>query len=147
MDLGLRNDYLNQILFSTSRYFCGVNNLPKTLHTHPIFSTVINVDGHFVTLIGRPDKLMYVDSFGLPPSDREIVEFITEDVRPCLINSTTYQHPLSIYCGFFSIFFVLFSEIGRTITLQRFDLHNLEQNDEICITNLELLLEAAPFLS
>ena len=145
--LGLRNDYLDNLLFQASNYFVGVNNLSDILHEQGIFSTIVNSSGHFVTLIGRPETLYYIDSFGLSPIDEEIEQFISSDKRPCIINSTTYQHPLSIHCGFFAAFFVLYSEIGRVIDMEPFDPTLTERNDNICVNNLVSLLHATKYTS
>ena len=138
MNLGLANSFIEKCLIKKSRLFVGLNNLHENLHTKP-FCTVVNADGHFVGLIGSSTYLLYYDPFGLIPMDQEIIGFCKKDPRPLLVNYATHQHPVSLFCGFFVLLFVLLHEYHAP-NLHPFRQDDLIANDTICIQNLEKLL-------
>ena len=137
--LGLSNSYVSSILEKHSDNFSGVNILSSQLHGKKRFSTICNIDGHFTTLIGYPEKIFYIDSFGLPPQHEGVLNFLDHDARVCFINNVTYQHPLSVFCGYYCMYFILFSEREHS-NLTQFDTQLIERNDEICVENVCTLL-------
>ena len=137
--IGLTNDYLQNILEQISLHFVGVNNLTGKLHSLSRFSAVCNTHGHFICILGFSDRLLYIDPFGLAPMDGRITAFLEADLRPCYINRATYQHPLSVYCGFFCVYFILYAERMHK-DLHAFDGFLLELNDQICMSNIHTLL-------
>lgn len=137
--LGLTNSYVSGILKKHTDYFTGINKLSPRLHNESRFSTVTNIDGHFITIIGFPEKILFIDSFGLPPQDERILNFLDSDERPCFINEITYQHPLSVFCGYFTMYFILYTE-RQHHNLRDFEPVRVELNDQICIDNLCILV-------
>lgn len=140
-NLGITGNYINSVLFKSSHFFVGVDNFSIELHKLSRFSTINYEDEHFVAILAFPTIIYFIDPLGLPPTSSKIMAFLMADERPTKINSTTYQHPLSVYCGFFCIYFVLYFENRPTRKIRKFNLDNLTSNDAICISNIMTLLE------
>ena len=134
-EVGLTNDYVEAFLSRTSPSFYGINKLDKILHDTQRFSVVHNISGHFVGMIGLANRIIYFDPLGLNISNREMQDFLKADTRKKIENSTTYQHPLSAYCGFFVILRILCEDYNPT-GLKHFNFSKLEKNDAICVQNI-----------
>ena len=139
--IGLTNDYVKTILERYSYNFIGMNKLAKKLHTKANFSTVHNVDGHFIAIIAHRGEIEYFDPIGLPPLSRKIRRFLATDRRNIYVNSKTIQHPMSVFCGFFVILKVLAVEKSPETKLISFNSKYLERNDNICVLNIIKLMK------
>jgi hypothetical protein len=138
---GLTNVYVDWLISKLSSSFIGVYaDIPTIIHQMPRFSLVCNVGYHFVAIIGFPDRLIYMDPLGMQPLCSWALKFLQEDHRPHLVNAVTFQHPLSLFCGFYCAFFILFYESSNHGILQPFQFDDLSQNDVTVITNLEIMI-------
>jgi hypothetical protein len=128
---------------------------------------------HFVTVLCNAvedgGRLLYIDSFGLPCTHPDIARFLQRvcrhrsqqrqqqrqqrrrRARGWLHNTTTLQHPLSKYCGFYALLFGLYAEQVKNCHPDRVELSfvdssegDLFANDALCIHYIKQLLLALP---
>jgi hypothetical protein len=137
MNKGLKNTFIDNILKNKIPNFKGVNIL-KSKFNNQAFSTVINVEGHFVAIISNKKYIYYYDPIGLPPMDSQILTFLKNDRRSLIVNKVAHQHPLSIYCGFYVMNFVMSVYYKKPIP--SFSKNNLWKNDRIVVDRLVNLL-------
>lgn len=107
---------------------------------------------HFVTILcSNRTEIIYIDSFGFPPSNIYILKFLYASRRKLLFyNISCIQHPLSKACGYFCMFFVLYFQLVRKnnnnnmTSLKIFykDLSNMMKNDNICKKLIFLIISA-----
>ncbi len=64
--------------------------------------------GHFVTIVGRGRKILYVDPYGFPPTDRRLDAFFQDCLRPVTYSSTQAQALESTFCGVYAMLFTLY---------------------------------------
>jgi hypothetical protein len=146
---GISNHYIESILHPTCTKFIGVfsaNTLPTKLLEQNTFSIVCNFSkagetgSHFVSIISLPDRVLYIDSLGLPCPVQEICSFLMQLKKPLFTNSKQVQASASKFCGFYCILFVLFFDKPTSLHLQ-FDDVNLLNNDNLCIKYIQELLK------
>lgn len=101
-------------------------------------SYVINTDSshkpgkHWVCIYFTNDKnVEYFDSFGFPPTENEIIEFIFRHKNCNIIyNARQFQSLTSITCGAFCVIYIILKNFGVSFCdLVRFFSNNLEKND------------------
>jgi hypothetical protein len=151
---GLSNHYILKLARRFARNdFAGTfssDNLPQKLCHRRRFSLVCNLDKetgpgtHFVSIVADADQIAYIDPLGLPCGDARIARFLRDSGRSAAHNERTIQHPLSPFCGFYALLYVLFfdSSIRHRLKL-KFDRTALESNDELCVRYLVKLMRAA----
>lgn len=141
MSKGLTNAYLEKITsIFINKNFVGV--FPCNIHIKPnkknfsiIFNTgEYNTDGeHFVAIKFFTDKIIYFDSFGEKPTNKNILKFINTNKknRRILWNSTKIQDDSSSFCGFYCLAFLL--SVKRKMPFNRFinlfSIQNKKEND------------------
>ena len=98
------------------------------------FSLIINVGGHFVTVVNQPDFILYIDPFGLPCLDPQAHAFLqlcvdnsrSSSVKQVFYNVNKIQNFRSRYCGLYAILFALYFDTPRENYKLRF-----EKNEQI----------------
>ena len=148
---GISNHYINSILKPTCPNFLGVyssDNIPLQLlqlqHDDTFFivcnlSRVRESGSHFITIMCFPQYVLYIDSFGLPCTVKEIQSFLSKLKKQIFYNVQRVQAASSSFCGFFCILFVLhFNSLlfATTPAPIMFDKENLSANDAICIQKI-----------
>lgn len=153
---------IEQFLFPllSSKIFVGVfscDNIPTDkIVKKSRFAIICNLSkhdeagSHFITILcSNKTEIIYIDSFGLPPSNAHILRFLCDSQRKILLyNISPIQHPLSKACGYFSMFFVLYFELAIRTKNRTFlkiffhkGLYNMMRNDNVC-KKLILLIAA-----
>lgn len=107
-------------------------------------SFVLNFDrhnsqgSHWVSLILLPNgEAEYMDSFGFPPLQEDIREYITNNSNAYTYNCQQFQHPLAVSCGLYAIHFI--KHRNQNLSFESFTAHfskNLTRNEKV-INNLE----------
>jgi hypothetical protein len=145
---------INNTLFEAAPHFCGTyscNNIPKDIAKLSIFSIICNIDkvgeigSHFITIIGRSKRIMYIDPLAYPCTNKYIAKFLKKaqqyNNRKLEIQNVPIQHPISTYCGYFCMVFVLFFEKDNHGIKLKFNKHKLLLNDIKCIKYLVQFLK------
>lgn len=107
---------LRQNNFS-SKFFRGVYSVDKlpTKKMEKPSSFIINTDNsngpgiHWVAIwMSKGKRIEYFDSFGLPPMNKEIIDFININGKEYIFNNKQIQSNNSKTCGKFCVIFILF---------------------------------------
>lgn len=149
----LTNIQIDDFLFSKSRYFEGVfscNSIPKNIGKKETFFIICNLarknkkGTHFITIISHKNEILYIDSFGLPCENLDIKTFLVKTKKNIYFNTKTIQDPLSNFCGYFCILFVLFFEnilLNKSIIKLTFYPSNLlYKNDNLCLQYIKKII-------
>jgi hypothetical protein len=122
---GLSNIYLDRLGRDyAAGTFCGVfssDTIPPELAKRSTrFSFICNLSRerdegtHFIAVTCTPRRLCYFDPLGLPCIDASINTFLAAcrqgrqpRWRQICFSDRTIQHPLSYFCGFYTLLFVL----------------------------------------
>lgn len=64
--------------------------------------------GHFVVIAGKPNAVFYFDSYGHPPSDKNIISFLQHCMRKVLVCHKPIQSYDSAYCPLYAMFMALY---------------------------------------
>lgn len=123
-------------------------NIPSSLKQLPNFSIIVNVGAHFVAIYATPQYILYLDPFGTPIMQANIVHTLTSEEydRPIFTNCRQVQALDSTHCGLFSCLFVLHLETKRLQTpfykdvQLKFVSKNLTKNDFLCIKYLKRII-------
>lgn len=151
MTKGLSTKYIDNVLYKTCKYFKGTfssNNIPPELKTTNKFSIVCNLSksthkgSHWIVIIGEKYNVHYIDSMGLPCLIQDILIFLNSCNRNLTINSRCIQPLSSIFCGFYSIYCVLYYDKNNSIT-NIFNLFSKDvfKNDKIVIKQIIKLMK------
>lgn len=149
---GLSNYYVQNLVSNYNiNKFRGVfsaDNFPLggtgkfIINTHP--ST--KKGEHFIVLVREKRKFIFFDPLGLTldsyPYVKKRIEQSKHPKKYHLYLKGPVQSPLSSFCGFFCVLFLLIYDLKSSQKLKSlipFDKNNLLLNDEICISNLEIL--------
>lgn len=129
--------------FTLCKLACGDNEIKKKFggvfaaDTLPknrgIFSKfIVNLDGkrlsgsHWCAIIFKQNKAIFIDSYGLPPTVKTILQFMKRNSKEIFYNPICYQDDMSTTCGIFSLYFLY--KMSRNVSfveLRVFDtLHN-----------------------
>ena len=148
MTEGVSNHFITSILEPTCEDFRGVfsaDTIPVLqLLQYDTSSIVCNLSkvgergSHFVTIICQPNRVLYIDSLGLPSLVPAINSFLLKFKKPIFCNSRQIQDAASKFCGFYCILFVLY--FNRPATPLRFESANLLLNDQLCVKKICELL-------
>lgn len=149
---GISNHYIDSILRPTCTGFHGVfsaDTIPTNLLRYNQFSIVCNLSkagepgSHFISIIVFPNRVLYIDSFGLPCVVQDIINFIRQLKRPIFYNYQQVQDVSSPFCGFYCILFVLyFTYVSTTLQFER---KHLLQNDTICVNKIREILNKSVY--
>jgi len=137
----------------------NVDRLPSILrgsswYDDPFISFIINLgrdedkfpSGHFVACLIKEKKILYIDSFGLPPPKdneplTESLHFLEKfNDRELSYNKTQIQEITSKACGLFALCFILLHELRLDETNAKWYRTQLKKNDTQVKKTLCLLL-------
>lgn len=145
---GLSNHYITSILEPACIDFRGVfsaNTIPVQLLKCETYALVCNLSNagergtHFVAIIVKRNRVLYLDSLGLPCVVPQISGFLKRLNKPVFYNSQQIQHSSSKFCGFYCILFVLYF-CKPTTTPLLFETEELLLNDATCVEKICELL-------
>jgi hypothetical protein len=121
------------------KYFQGVyatDALPKFVHSYPS-AYIINTHPkskpgeHWVAVYFDVNlKGIYFDSYGFPPRNRHVVNFLKKNCVTWTFSNQVLQHPFSNLCGVYCIYFLVKKCQGHSLysILSRFT-NDLDLND------------------
>jgi hypothetical protein len=147
---GISNHFIEHVLKTYCIDFYGVfsaNTIPVKLLKREKFSIVCNFSkatepgSHFVTIIALPNRVLYLDSLGLPCAVSEISTFLLRLKKPVFHNRQQIQDGASKFCGFYCILFVLYFDGKKPSFNLSFVTGKLLANDNLCITYIKRLLK------
>ena len=101
---------------------------------------------HFVTIIGTPKELLYLDSMALSHSlSSEIYATLLKFKRK-IINLVTkrIQSVESFFCGYYCIYFCCLFDYDKMKIIKNqipFEKNELQRNDNICMKNIQTLIK------
>jgi hypothetical protein len=152
---GLTNVYLEKLARQFApQTFCGVyssDTLPRKLATsrRQRFSIICNLSRrheegtHFVAVAATSRSVYYLDPTGLPCVDACIISFLSECGRDTIyFNKQTIQHPMSYFCGYYALLFILRFDRGagwqtNLFVCDKRDSADLFANDTLCVHYLK----------
>jgi hypothetical protein len=148
----------NFISKSDVKYFQGVfsaDNINNRITTMSRFIIVCNLSkedeegSHFVTIVFYDGTLLYLDSLGLNVTKYNHINTFLKKLRILIFFTLTapIQNMTSNACGYYCIFFILYfnrllkddADTDAIPKMEKFSKTNLEQNDNICMTNIDKL--------
>ena len=141
--MGLRSDYLQALSENHVKNFKNV--LPCDFFKQAVVdcdeSYICNLSdskskgSHFVAIQIKRNEVIFFDSFGLPCTNKDILQKLSDvgfdEITYC---TKCVQSLFSEFCGFFCLAFLMFTKnksVERFLDL--FDENDLERNDTICI--------------
>lgn len=139
-DNGLSDLYIENVLENTCVLFNGCfscDNISENICSLKYASLIVNLSNsyesgtHFITIILKPQHVIYLDSFGKPCQNDLIYEFMRKCNRPIIMNDLCIQHVLSNYCGFFCMALCLYHDSERDFYLNYSN--NLIENDVLSV--------------
>lgn len=103
------------------------------------------VGTHFVCVVRKENKIIYLDSFGLPASTSPALYARLRRLGKPIHEFYNYsiQHPSSAFCGMFAIYFALMYDYRRmpnTSGMKRFSRTRLRNNEKTLMKNIVRLL-------
>ena len=141
-----------------SPQFAGVfaaDGIDESLASRPSFSMVVNLGevkgrrrgaplpvGHFVAVVAAPHAVRYMDSYGLPCTQRHVARFLRLCGREVRENTRQVQDYDSKCCGFYASLFATYYDTARPPPDFRlvFYRRRLKENDELCFKYLRRLI-------
>ena len=141
------NVYINEMLKNVPT-FRGVFSCDNIQHDDSFdrYTYIINLSrqgelgSHFVALSinNETEKVFYFDSFGLPCQNAYILKFMSGFAGKYEFNCQTIQNPLSVYCGFYCMYYVLASDLSYSFRkmMKPFIPSPSMGNDYICINEI-----------
>ena len=139
---------LNELVYrNVQQNYLGVfssDMLPckERLKKEGTFSLIVNLDrhyeagSHFVSVYSTPKKILYFDSYGLPPFTKELYKFMKDisKEREVQVNQRRIQSSQSILCGLFcaGFLFALDMKLSLTDYISLFS-NNYEHNDDLVV--------------
>jgi len=144
MTAGLSNDYIEKTALKAikNHYFLGVFPCDRhpTIDHRKKFSIVFNTGHsqstgeHFIAIYCNKKQLYYFDSLGSTDIDVNIANFIQETIkrRTLILCNKPIQHPISSFCGFYCIAFLLAKDklCDDSIFYSYFNNKSLLENDK-----------------
>lgn len=119
---GLSNNYIEKIGDELIRNHCFIGvfpcDKPPKIDKRKNYSLIFNTGNsrtngeHFVALYSNKTKLYYFDSLGASSIDINIERFIhnVKGTKNLILCSKPIQHPISTFCGFYCIAFLIFKD-------------------------------------
>ena len=145
----LTTDMIRNFMNHYSSHFQGVyasNNIPHHLCHKKEFAIICNLSPdyskgtHWVAIYCKADKMIYMDSYGLPPLlNPDIWNFIENCHRPLIFSKSRLQSDNSDACGYYCILIILYHEKASKLFKLNFD-ENLANNDVKCISYIKKIL-------
>ena len=129
--------------FFRNKLFKGVfpcDQLPKQSHFDLPYGLIVNTDPSskpgehwFAIFVNENNHAEIFDSFGKPPTNKYIIEFIERNTESSCYNTIRIQHDKSEKYGQFSIGYIKARLNGFSADdfLSIFDHENLMQNDQV----------------
>jgi hypothetical protein len=151
--MGITNIYIDKLLTPLCADFEGTfsaDTIPQHLSRKDRFSLIANLSEekeagtHFITIVGRPNFMLYIDSIGLPCTNIHIRNFLKSCKRKLLYNTVVIQHPNNDFCGYFAILYVLLNDSAiRVKPKVRFYKapHRYAENNKKCIDYISTMLK------
>lgn len=153
---GLTNDVVKSFCsFLCGKDFKGVfsaDRVPVKYACLPHFIMVVNTGrrgdsrdvsklpvGHFVTVVVSPSTVYYLDPYGLPCTQRDLLRFFKLCHRPLACNRRQIQDYGSMYCGVYAILFAAYADADCPFEM-RFCKKRLRKNDKKCVAYLKKLI-------
>ena len=148
---GLDNVYIRNTLQGLCKDFIDVfssDNIPPEISERNNFTIICNLSKcgdkgtHFITIVVDCESVVYIDSLGLPCINEDISKFLNRLNRPISYNTRTIQHPNSVFCGYYCIFYALLFDSGTNVDKKDFvfSTSNLYKNDKLCIKYIKQLI-------
>lgn len=149
---GLIRSFLSQNCGSDFKGVYSADRIPKRLAAEGTFLLVVNLakereaDGHFVCIAASRAALLYLDPYGLPCVQRDVLSFLRRCMRPVKFNARPLQRTESNYCGFYAILFALYLDNSSPWRKNRnfalsFHTSDLSKNDKICVGYIKRMLK------
>lgn len=138
-----------------SKRFKGVfaaNKVPRLLAGLSRFTVIVNLGevdggreklpvGHFVCIAAEPDRVAYIDPYGMPCMQPKVLSFLKDTRRPLWENDRQIQHFDSPYCGLYAVLFtVYFDKEAYEWMRLKFNKRDLMANDKKCVEFIEKLI-------
>lgn len=82
---------------------------------------------HWVAIAFKKDVALYFDSFGRPPMQRNILNFLKRNSRIIKYNASVFQNYKSTTCGLFSLYFLY--KTSRNLPITQLDAKNTVKNE------------------
>lgn len=145
---GLTDMYINSVLKKTCKSYEGCfssDNIPSKLSANKHANIIVNLSPydrpgtHFITIILKPEHVLYFDSLGNPCTNGNIFRFMKSCDRPIIINNLQVQHPLSNFCGFFCMAMCLYHDRSRDMFLNFST--DLYKNDDLAVFYVQQMIE------
>jgi hypothetical protein len=148
---GLTSKYLEDFGKKYCNTFLGVypSDLHPNIKDNSKFSLIFNESKHdqegthFVGVYATRKRIFLMDSLGLKCENENILEFLKSSKRDIVETKKQIQSFDSIYCGYFSIAFILFMCVHESpsMFLRIFSTKNLEANNKIVVDLIICLLK------
>lgn len=135
-------NFILKTLRQTKHIFSGVyacDTLPDFIikkpallvcNTHPIKKS----GEHWISIyISRNNHAEYFDSFGLPPNNKYIINFLKRNAKTYSYNKQMIQSLFSNYCGQFCIMYAFHKGLLKSLNsfLKIFDLAKPNKNNKV----------------
>lgn len=117
------------------------------INTSPVTPSQIRKKGviageHWVVVaLTRSHKAVYFDSFGFPPKEPDIINFVADNSNSLRYNTRMLQNPTSRVCGVYCVDFVL--QLSKGVSLRAYISgfkNDLYHNDKEVVERLICLL-------
>lgn len=158
---GVSNAFLRRMAaLARTRHFAGVfaaDCIPPRLAGRPRFTFIVNLGrkrlpdrnrplpvGHFVVVAGYPGRVLYVDSYGLPCAQPDVLAFVNSCRRPVGFNLRQVQDFGSVHCGYYALLYALYLDGDYKFPL-RFNRKQLRANDSRCVNHLRKIYSGLAF--
>ena len=145
----LLDSFLRTALGGGSNAYYGTfpaDMIPKHLLRTKRFQIIVNTSrtddppeqgGHFVCVEASPTHIVYIDPFGLPCQQEDIVQFILNCGREeSFYSDTQIQHKSSVFCPLYCSLFVLYYHLKPSWNLD-FSSSDLKSNEQRCIAQIK----------
>lgn len=131
------------------RHFGGVfasDDLPE--RKKKFISFVVNIDpkrlpgSHWIGIFFKQNTALYFDSYGRPPTNKNILKFLKRNSKKICYNNVCFQDYFSNSCGYFCLYFLWVSsrnlpmqgmseldQKGNEAFIKRFANHNLKPSN------------------
>lgn len=148
-DQPLTSSFIDAYVKHYCKNFIGVfacNSIPQNLCEREDFTIICNLSPdthqgtHWVVINANSRQIIYCDSFGFPPQQKEIKQFLKNCNRQILWNFAQLQDDNSNYCGYYCILFALFFNENDEKLFRLNFTSNFPLNDKKCIEYINLIV-------
>lgn len=124
--------------------------IPPSLAARAHFIIIVNLSqkrgpsvGHFITIAASPSSVQYIDPYGLPCWQPDILSFLHSCKRKIRLNLRQVQSFKSSYCGLYALLFACYLDRkrwkGNKFKLV-FERKKLRENDKLCVAYLKKIV-------